>query len=320
MFGRPKQASTKRLAVGEDLARVLPQDDVPWYKQRHLLLLNYYAVSMTLFSAANGYDGSMMNGLQALPQWFKFMDDPSGSWLGFINAIQSLSAAIGYPLVAYFANRWGRKKGLLIGYVFLLLGAFLQALGPNKVSFVLGRFFVGQPSAWWGGLAPLLITEIAYPTHRAFLTALYMCGWYVGSTVAAWATYGTRNYADDWSWRIPSLLQIAVPIVILPAAFMVPESPRYLISKGHLDKARAILTKYHAGGDEHSLLVEFEMTEIERAIEADRAAMSSTSWLDLISTKGNRHRAFISVTLGIFAQWNGVGVVSIMALRQLIRD
>lgn len=253
-----------------------------------------------------------MNGLMALPEWFAFMDDPSGSWLGFINAVQALSAAIALPAVAYFANRWGRKKGLLIGYVFLLLGALLQALGHNKATFVLGRFFIGQPSAWWGSLAPLLITELAFPTHRAILTALYNCGWYVGSTVAAWATYGTRNYGNDWTWRIPSLLQLAVPILILPAAILVPESPRFLVSTGQLDKARAILTKFHDGSDEHSLLVEFEMTEIQRAIEADKMAMSSTSWADLFSTKGNRHRAFISITLGIFAQWNGVGVVSLL--------
>ncbi|WAO93450.1 MFS domain-containing protein [Fusarium falciforme] len=309
MFGKSKGAHANRSAVGEDLARVLP-DDGPWYKKKHLLLLNGYAISVGLLSAANGYDGSMMNGLMALPQWFEFMDHPAGAWLGFINAIQALSSTLAYPVIAYFANRWGRKKGLFVGYFFLCLGSLLQTFTPNPTGFIISRFFLGQPSAWWGGLAPLLITEIAYPTHRGFLTALYNSGWYVGSTLAAWVTYGTRNYDSDWAWRIPSLLQIAVPILVLPAAIMIPESPRYLIAKGDSSKARITLTKYHAGGDEQSLLVDFEVTEIERAIEAERAANNSTSWMDLVSTPGNRHRTFISASLGIFAQWNGVGVVS----------
>ncbi|KAH6879481.1 sugar transporter [Thelonectria olida] len=310
MLGKSKSGSASRAAVGEDLARVLPDDGTPWYKKKNLVWLNYYAISMGLLAAANGYDGSLMNSLMALPQWFNFMDQPSGAWLGFINAIQSLSSTLAYPVVAYFANRWGRKKGLFVGYFFLFLGAFLQTFTPNQAGFIISRFFLGQPSAWWGGLAPLLITELAYPTHRSFLTALYNSGWYVGSALAAWVTYGTRNYETSWAWRIPSLLQIGVPIFVLPAALLIPESPRYLISRGKLSDARAMFTKYHAGGDEQSLLVDFEVTEIERAIEAEKAANSSSSWMDLISTPGNRHRTFISVTLGIFAQWNGVGVVS----------
>ncbi|KAM0326608.1 hypothetical protein ACHAQA_006477 [Verticillium albo-atrum] len=310
MFRKSKDNGPKKSAIGEDLAQLLPNDGVPWYKKRHLLLLNYYAFCMCLLAAANGYDGSMMNGLMALPQWFEFMNHPKGAWLGFINAVQALSSTLAYPVVAYFANRWGRKKGLYVGYVFLAIGALLQTFTPNVAGFVISRFILGQPSAWWGGLAPLLITEIAYPSHRALLTSLYNCGWYVGSTIAAWATYGTRNYADDWAWRIPSLLQIAVPIVVLPAVLLIPESPRYLISIGQSAKAREILTKFHAGGDESSRLVDFEIAEVETAIEADKTAANSTSWMELFSTKGNRHRAFISVTLGVFAQWNGVGVVS----------
>ena len=39
-------------------------------------------------SSTNGYDGSMMNGLQSLPQWEGVFKSPSGSKLGLLNAIQ----------------------------------------------------------------------------------------------------------------------------------------------------------------------------------------------------------------------------------------
>jgi hypothetical protein len=72
--------------------------------------------------------------------------------------------------------------------------------------------------------------------------------------------------------------------------------------------------KYHAGGDLDSPLVAFEMAEIEQALALERHINQTTSYLDMIKTKGNRHRLFISITIGVFAQWNGVGVVSCNSL------
>ncbi|KAK7216145.1 hypothetical protein V2G26_004148 [Clonostachys chloroleuca] len=250
----PRQSD--QAAVGHGLAQVLPQDGVPWYRKRHLIILNAYAYSLSLLAAANGFDGTMINGLQALPAWQEFMNHPTGAWLGFIGAAQPLSSTIAYPIIAYFANRWGRKKGLFIGFVFLFLGIFLQAFAPNQAAFILGRFFLGQPSAWWGGLSPLIITEIAYPTHRAFLTSLYNSG------------------CDSWAWRIPSILQAAIPVMVLPFAILVPESPRFLVSQGKRAEAKKMLTKFHAGGDENSTLVDFELEEIETAIQAEKDAAS----------------------------------------------
>ncbi|CAK7245175.1 MAG: hypothetical protein STHCBS139747_006745 [Sporothrix thermara] len=49
-----------------DINTVLPQDAPPWYKQRHLLLLNLLIVIPYFSSTTNGYDGSMLNGLQSM--------------------------------------------------------------------------------------------------------------------------------------------------------------------------------------------------------------------------------------------------------------
>ena len=84
-------SSTTAERIGAELAAVLPAENRGWWKHRHLRWLNFYVFCTMLLSAANGYDGSMMTGLQSLEQWQTFMGHPTGAWLGFIIAIQSLS-------------------------------------------------------------------------------------------------------------------------------------------------------------------------------------------------------------------------------------
>lgn len=53
-----------------------------------------------------------------------------------------------------------------------------------------------------------------------------------------------------------------------------------------------------------------EVTEITEAIRLEQTSTGTTTWATLVATPGNRKRLFISVCLGVFAQWNGIGVVS----------
>ena len=71
-----------------------------------------------------------------------------------------------------------------------------------------------------------------------------------------------------------------------------------------------MLIKYHGEGDEASPLAAFEYEEITKTIALEKEAAATTTYADMFKTKGRRHRSFITITLGIFAQWNGVGIVS----------
>lgn len=251
-----------------------------------------------------------MGGLLALDSWNDFMNHPAGVNLGWITAIYWLGNGVGFPVAAYVSNRWGRRPGIYVGYLFLVLGCGMQAAAQNEKTFTVSRLFIGIAASWLGNAAPLLINEIAHPKHRSIANAFFMCGWYVGGTLCGWVTFGCRNIPSSWSWRIPALLQIALPLIALPGFLMCPESPRWLISVGRVEEAGEILAKYHAGGDRQHPLVTYQMVEIETTITAEKEATASASYLDMIKTRGNRHRLWISVSLGIFAQWAGNGVVS----------
>ncbi|KAH7146314.1 sugar transporter [Dactylonectria macrodidyma] len=285
-------------------------DDTPWYKHSYMRKLNFITLSLVLFSSANGYDGSIMGGILALPKWKDFMGNPSGTYLGWITAIYWLGNGIGFPVAAWVSNKYGRKPGIYVGYIFLVAGVGMQTAAQNERTFTYSRLFIGIAASWLGNASPLLINEIAHPKQRSVANALFMCGWYVGGTLCGWVTFGCRNIPSSWCWRVPVLIQIVLPLIALPGLLLSPESPRWLISVGRNEEAAEILSKYHAGGDRQSAIVTCQMTEIENTITAEKEAASSGSYSDMIKTPGNRHRLFISISLGIFAQWAGNGVVS----------
>jgi hypothetical protein len=89
----------------------------------------------------------------------------------------------------------------------------------------------------------------------------------------------------------------------------VPESPRWLISKGKLEKAKQVLAYVHAQGDEDDALVNAEFDQIQQTIALEKE-LENNSWSEFWSTAGNRHRSIILISIGFFSQWSGNGIVS----------
>ncbi|KAH8902027.1 MFS general substrate transporter [Coniochaeta sp. PMI_546] len=272
LLGKKKEAE---LAVGEGLVAVLPTNPKPWYLTPHLLKLNLCLLA-PLFSAASvGYDGSMMNGLQTLSQWRDYFDNPQGAMLGLVNSVYPLGKVVGLFVVTYICDKYGRRLPLYIGFAGGIGFALLQGFAQNFTMFVTARAFLGFFTSFMSQASPILITELAYPTQRGKLTSLYQTSYYFGAIFAAWLTYGTFRIDSTWSWRIPSILQGAVPLVQACGLLLVPESPRWLVSRGRSEEARKILAKCHAGGDMDSPLVDFEINEIEATLDIRNATETS---------------------------------------------
>lgn len=309
-----KKASEFRVQIAEsgqwNLRDVLPHDGIPWYRKRHLLLLNLCMVVPYLSSTTNGYDGSMLNGLQSMSQWQAFFHLPTGARLGSLSNGVIFGTILAFPIAPWIADHFGRRLPIFLGSTLLLAGAVIQCAAQNYGMFLASRLIIGLGAMTAMEASPALVSELAYPTHRPILTAWYNTLWYLGALLAAWVTYGTyfMGAGESWSWRIPSLLQGLFPLFQAALVYLIPESPRWLVTKGRYDEARKLLVKWHAGGDENSALVEYEMTEIRLQVEATKL-QHSTSYLEFLKTKGNRHRLFICIVLPCMMQLSGNGLV-----------
>ena len=73
----------------------------------------------------------------------------------------------------------------------MIISTIIQSASQNLAMFLIGRFLIGFGNSWASIAGPILLTELAFPTHRAPITSLYNSMWYLGSIVAAWTTFGT---------------------------------------------------------------------------------------------------------------------------------
>lgn len=283
--------------------------NVKWWNLPNLRTTYFLLVFVILTSATNGYDGSMVNGLLSLPQFTTYMKGLSPSIKGLFSGIMFLGSLLALPITPYIADGMGRRWGICIGSIIMIFAVVLQSASINFSMFIAARFFLGFGVAIAHGSAPLLITELCHPQHRAIFTTIYNTTWYVGSIIAAWLTYGTNNIPSQWSWRIPSIVQALPSILQITCVWFVPESPRWYVSKGQPEKALAVLAKVHAEGNPDDEIVQLEYEEIKETIAIEQEA-NQTGWLELFKTKGNRHRLLILISAGLFSQWSGNGLVS----------
>ncbi|KZV90544.1 hypothetical protein EXIGLDRAFT_676929 [Exidia glandulosa HHB12029] len=283
-----------------------------WFKNRGIVMLNICLIVPLCVASLNGFDSSVLNGLQIVPDFKRWFNYPNSHEMGLMNSAQNMGALLALPLTPIASDRLGRRKALFIGSCIMLAGVAVQVIANNMQTLIGARAIIGFGLCFTTNAAPLLITELAYPTQRGQITSLYNSSWYLGAIIAAWLTYGTLNHLGGtmWSWRVPSIVQALPCVIQIVFVWFIPESPRWLISRQRDQEAIDILGKYHANGDTRDPLVMFEYTQILSALRMEREIYRQTSYLTLFKTPGNRRRMLIVIGIGLFSQWSGNGLVS----------
>lgn len=104
----------------------------------------------------------------------------------------------------------------------------------------------------------------------------------------------------------------AIPVtVLIVVTFFLPESPRWLMSKGKDDKARATLERLH-GGSASEEFIETEFVEIKEQLQAERESFKPT-WAEIAKKPSWRRRVLLVCGLQIFSQMTGVNCVQYYA-------
>ncbi|KAG7662125.1 uncharacterized protein J8A68_004387 [[Candida] subhashii] len=284
----------------------------PFYKYGFLNKLHFCIFVITIASTNNGYDGSMLNGLQMIDNWKDSMGHPTGHVLGALANGVVFGGLLSSVCAAWISDKFGRKPAITVGMITVIIGSIMQGAANGYALFIISRIVIGFGANVACVSAPALISEISFPTYRETCTSLFNTFWYLGAVIAAWVTYGSHTLSTSYAWRIPSYLQGALPLFLICCIWWVPESPRFLISKGKVEEARKILREFHTGNDtsrEATRLVEFEVQEIVAALEIQKV-YAHAKYSDFLNIPSYRKRLFLVIFTAVITQLSGNGLVS----------
>ena len=186
-----------------------------------------------------GFDTAVTSGANAALK-VQFNLDDGG--LGATVAIATVGTIIGALIGGRSADRFGRRKLLFFIGILYVLGALGTALAPSHLVLMIFRFIGGIGVGLSSVCAPIYTAEIAPARVRGRLVGLVQFNIVLGILVAYLSNYIIDLIVHDqeiaWRWMLGVMV---VPSVLFLVFLMtVPETPRWLMAKGHEEKAIAI--------------------------------------------------------------------------------
>ena len=169
-----------------------------------------------------------------------------------------VGAMIGALACGPLSDRFGRRIVILVAAIVFGVGALVAALAPNVATLVGGRVILGLAVGMASVVVPLYIAEMAPSDVRGALVTLNQLMITIGILVAYGVNSATAPF-EAWSWALGIAL---VPAVALGVGMIfLPESPRWLMTQGAVDRARTVLGTLRTEDEQ----VEREMREIQEA-------------------------------------------------------
>lgn len=259
-----------------------------------------------------GFDSSVINGaVDALNNEFGLTNSPLLA--GFTVACALLGSAVGAWFAGPVADRYGRVRVMLIAAALFAISSIGSGLAFAVWDLIIWRILAGVGIGIASVIAPAYIAEIA-PAHiRGRLGSLQQMAIVLGIFVAllsdallAGVAGGAAN--EFWigleAWRWMFLVGVIPSVIYAVLALRIPESPRYLVAKGQLEKAGEVLASVEDTRSQES--VRAKIQEIDESLRRD----VKPSLRDLKGDRfGLKPIVWVGILLSVFQQFVGINVI-----------
>ena len=224
---------------------------------------------------------------------------------GLTVSIALIGTVIGAMLGGIPSDGMGRKKTLFWVAVLFLASSVGSALSIDWYSFLFFRFVGGLGIGCSSVTAPMYISELAPPSHRGRLVAIFQFNVVFGILIAFLSNYLLQDISDN-SWRWMLGIQAFPATLFMVLILFIPESPRWLIiKKGSLEEAKEILKLINPATAEKEL----------QSIQLTRTRHNGADVVESLFSGKYRSAVLLAVLLAAFNQLSGINAVIYYAPR-----
>ncbi|MCP1502963.1 sugar porter (SP) family MFS transporter [Curtobacterium herbarum] len=269
----------------------------------HQRRLGMLALVATFGGLLFGYDTGVINGALR----------PMTIELGLTNFTEGVvtssllfGAAIGAMLGGRIADGWGRRKTILVLAVTFFVGTLACVFAPTFAVIVVGRVLLGLAVGGASTVVPVFLAELAPYEIRGSLSGRNELMIVIGQLAAFLvnALIGSLWGEGNGVWRV-MLAVCALPAIALFVGMLrVPESPRWLASKGRNAEALDVLRQIRS--DDRA---EAEIEDIKRSNELEAQIQHESGWRTLLGNKWLIRIVLIGAGLGVAQQLTGINSI-----------
>ncbi|OAR00977.1 hypothetical protein LLEC1_02063 [Akanthomyces lecanii] len=280
------------------------------------------AATASFASCMIGYDSAFIGTTLALPSFvseFRFAEySPPRLALLKQNIVSVYQAGAFFgSLGAYYSSHaLGCRRTLFLFALVFMLGAGLMlcASADRGLGLILaGRVLAGVGVGGCSNMTPIYISELAPPAVRGRLVGIYELGWQIGGLVGFWINYGVnRTLAPSHAqWLIPFAVQLIPGGLLLIGTLFIPESPRWLFSKGRCQEAIKGLC-WMRNLEPSDRYIREEISFIDEELERFNTEVGVGFWRPFKALKERRiqWRFAISTLLFMFQNASGINAIN----------
>ncbi len=206
-------------------------------------------------------------------------------------------AAIGAVVTSWISSTFGRKKSLLIGAGLFIVGSLGSAFSPSVTALISSRVILGFSIGVASYVAPLYLSEMSEKETRGRLISMYQLMINFG-IVLAFLSDTALSYSGDWRMMLGV---ISIPaFVLIFALFGLPDSPRWLASKGRVEEAAGVLELLRGNIEK----ARHELAEITESLK-----FKQEGWGLFKVNKNVRRAVFLGMLLQAMQQFTGMNII-----------
>jgi len=258
-----------------------------------------------------GFDASVISGV------VKFIEPEFNLTkieLGWAVSSITLTAALGMMIAGPMSDKHGRRKILKFAAILFTISAVGSALAGSFIILIIFRMIGGLAVGAALIIAPMYIAEVAPPDKRGQLVSFNQLNIVLGISIAFFTNYlilkwgtSTAEWTQTlgfgkWNWRWMLGLEALPAILYYLGLFIVPRSPRWLMTQNKKDEALLVMQKV-VSIDE----AELQLNEVQQSISDDKNKAKSK--ISDLFKKNMRKVIIIGLIVGIFQQIVGINAV-----------